>query len=68
MVDRQRHGQKMLAGDTDAMLFFDQKFIANWTGLSAHTGESHLMGVFTDPTVRAVVAAQMRYCHTPMFP
>jgi hypothetical protein len=42
--------KRMLAADTDAMLFFDRKFIANSTGLSAHVGESNLVAVFVDPT------------------
>ena len=43
--------KRMLAAETDAMLFFDRKFIFNSTGLRAHVGESNLVGVFVDPTV-----------------
>ena len=42
--------KRMIAADTDAMLFFDRKFIASSSGLSAHVGESSLVGVFVDPT------------------
>jgi hypothetical protein len=49
----------MLASDTDAMLFFDNKFIANSTALRAHVGESHLVGVFVDPTVRPPLAVRL---------
>jgi hypothetical protein len=43
--------KRMIAADTDAMLFFDKKrFIASSSGLSAHVGESSLVGVFVDPT------------------
>lgn len=44
--------KRMLASDTDAMLFFDSKFICNSTGLKAHVGESHLVAAYVDPTVR----------------
>ena len=40
-----------ICDDTDAMLFFDRKWIANSTvGLTARVGESSLVGVFVDPT------------------
>ena len=50
----------MVGASTDAMLFFDNRFIEKSVGLKAHVGESTLVGTFVDPTVRYLYS--MAHC------
>ena len=52
--------KRMVGASTDAMLFFDNRFIEKSVGLKAHVGESTLVGTFVDPTVRYLYS--MAHC------